>query len=76
MGLTSRRACLGCKIQLIPACESLYSRWQTGNARLDRSKRKFSSFLRSAVVEFDNREPPTYPEGNIVEVSIQFAGLD
>ncbi|ORY34769.1 putative chromatin remodeling-related protein [Naematelia encephala] len=39
----------------------------SGNVRLDKTKRKFSSFLRSVVVEFDNREPPTYPEGNIVE---------
>lgn len=41
---------------------------QSGNARLDKTKRKFTSFLRSAVVEFDNRQAPTYPEGNIVEV--------
>ena len=29
---------------------------------------KFSTFLRSVVVEMDNREAPTFPEGNIVEV--------
>jgi len=43
---------------------------QSGNTRLDKSKRKLSSFLRSAVIEFDNREPPTFPEGNIVEVEL------
>lgn len=41
---------------------------QSGNARLDKVKRKFTSFIKSAVVEFDQREAPTYPEGNIVEV--------
>ncbi|OCF43839.1 hypothetical protein I317_02281 [Kwoniella heveanensis CBS 569] len=39
----------------------------SGNVRLDKTKRKFSTFLKSAVVEFDNREAPTFPEGNIVE---------
>lgn len=34
---------------------------------MDKHKRKLSSFLRSVVVEFDNREAPTFPEGNIVE---------
>nr|XP_018260323.1 uncharacterized protein I303_07241 [Kwoniella dejecticola CBS 10117]OBR82481.1 hypothetical protein I303_07241 [Kwoniella dejecticola CBS 10117] len=38
-----------------------------GNTRLDRTKRKFSTFLKSVIVEFDNREAPTFPEGNIVE---------
>ncbi len=41
---------------------------QSGNARLDKTRRKFSTFLRAAVVEMDGREAPTYPEGNIVEV--------
>jgi SWI/SNF-related matrix-associated actin-dependent regulator of chromatin subfamily D len=40
---------------------------QTGNHRLDKQKRKFSTFLRSLVVEMDNREAPTFSEGNIVE---------
>jgi len=31
-------------------------------------KRKFTSFVKSAVVDFGDREAPTYPEGNIVEV--------
>ncbi|WVR08081.1 hypothetical protein IAU60_005127 [Kwoniella sp. DSM 27419] len=39
----------------------------SGNTRLDKSKRKFSTFLKSAVVEFDRREAPTFSEGNIVE---------
>ncbi|KAK8849647.1 hypothetical protein IAR55_004982 [Kwoniella newhampshirensis] len=39
----------------------------SGNTRLDKTKRKFTTFLRSAVIEFDNREAPTFPEGNIVE---------
>ncbi|RSH93276.1 SWI/SNF complex component snf12 [Saitozyma podzolica] len=39
----------------------------SGNARLDKTRRKLSTFLRSAVVEFDNREAPTFPEGNVVE---------
>ncbi|GMK59398.1 hypothetical protein CspeluHIS016_0800040 [Cutaneotrichosporon spelunceum] len=39
----------------------------TGNNRLDKTKRKLSTFLRSLVVEFDNRESPTFPEGNVVE---------
>ncbi|WWD20275.1 hypothetical protein CI109_104751 [Kwoniella shandongensis] len=39
----------------------------SGNTRLDKTKRKFSTFLRSAIIEFDNREAPTFPEGNIVE---------
>ncbi|WWC95792.1 hypothetical protein V866_002658 [Kwoniella sp. B9012] len=39
----------------------------SGNTRLDRNKRKFSTFLNRVVVEFDNREAPTFPEGNIVE---------
>ncbi|ODO08498.1 hypothetical protein L198_00228 [Cryptococcus wingfieldii CBS 7118] len=39
----------------------------SGNVRLDRTKRKFTTFLKSAIIEFDNREAPTYPEGNIVE---------
>ncbi|WVF68489.1 hypothetical protein IAT40_003256 [Kwoniella sp. CBS 6097] len=39
----------------------------SGNVRLDKTKRKFSTFLKSAIVEFDNREAPTFPEGNIVE---------
>lgn len=43
---------------------------QSGNARLDKTRRKFSTFLRSAVVEFDNRAPPTFPEGNVVEVRL------
>lgn len=34
---------------------------------MDKQKRKFSSFLRTAVVEFDHREAPTFPEGNMVE---------
>ncbi|EIW71550.1 hypothetical protein TREMEDRAFT_42914 [Tremella mesenterica DSM 1558] len=41
----------------------------SGNVRIDKTKRKFSTFLRRVVVEFDNREPPTYPEGNVVEWS-------
>jgi SWI/SNF-related matrix-associated actin-dependent regulator of chromatin subfamily D len=41
---------------------------QSGNARLDKTRKRFSTFLRSAIVEFDNREAPTFPEGNIVEV--------
>ena len=40
----------------------------SGNVRLDRTKRKFSTFLKRVVVEFDQREAPTFPEGNIVEV--------
>lgn len=44
---------------------------QSGNVRLDKTKRKFSTFVRSAVVEFDHREAPTFPEGNIVEVSVE-----
>ncbi|KAI9638968.1 putative chromatin remodeling-related protein [Dioszegia hungarica] len=39
----------------------------SGNARLDKTRRKFSTFVRSAIVELDNREAPTFPEGNIVE---------
>nr|ODN80287.1 hypothetical protein L203_05875 [Cryptococcus depauperatus CBS 7841] len=39
----------------------------SGNVRLDKNKRKFTSFLKSAIVEFDNRDAPTFPEGNIVE---------
>ncbi|TXT12853.1 hypothetical protein VHUM_01254 [Vanrija humicola] len=39
----------------------------TGNHRLDKQKTKFSELLRSVVVEFDKREVPTFPEGNIVE---------
>ncbi|WWC92772.1 uncharacterized protein L201_007731 [Kwoniella dendrophila CBS 6074] len=39
----------------------------SGNARMDRTKRKLSTFLKSVIVEFDNREAPTFPEGNIVE---------
>ncbi|WVW86960.1 hypothetical protein I302_109016 [Kwoniella bestiolae CBS 10118] len=39
----------------------------SGNIRLDRTKRKFSTFLNRVVVEFDNREAPTFIEGNIVE---------
>ncbi|KAL7425133.1 SWI/SNF and RSC complex subunit Ssr3 [Cryptotrichosporon argae] len=39
----------------------------SGNNRLDKTKRKFSTFLRSVVVELDGREVPTYPEGNIIE---------
>ncbi|BEI84199.1 hypothetical protein CcaverHIS002_0408030 [Cutaneotrichosporon cavernicola] len=39
----------------------------TGNNRLDKTKRKLSTFLRSLVVEFDHRESPTFPEGNVVE---------
>lgn len=40
---------------------------QSGNARLDKTRRKFTTFLRSAVIDMDNRQHPTFPEGNIVE---------
>lgn len=40
---------------------------QSGNVRLDKAKRKFTTFLKSAIIEFDNRDAPTFPEGNIVE---------
>ncbi|WVQ79223.1 hypothetical protein IAT38_001319 [Cryptococcus sp. DSM 104549] len=39
----------------------------SGNVRLDKTKRKFSAFIKSAIVEFDRRDAPTFPEGNIVE---------
>ncbi|KAK4688672.1 SWI/SNF-related matrix-associated actin-dependent regulator of chromatin subfamily D, partial [Tremellales sp. Uapishka_1] len=39
----------------------------SGNNRLDKQKQKFSTFIKTAFVEFDHREPPTYPEGNMVE---------
>ncbi|OWT38076.1 hypothetical protein J008_04410 [Cryptococcus neoformans] len=39
----------------------------SGNVRLDKTKRKFTTFLKSAIIEFDNRDAPTFPEGNIVE---------
>ncbi|ORX37757.1 chromatin remodeling-related protein [Kockovaella imperatae] len=39
----------------------------TGNVRLDKTKRKFSSFIRSAVIEMDDRTAPTFPEGNVAE---------
>lgn len=39
---------------------------KSGNNRIDRSKRKFTSFLKAVVVDFDKRD--AYPEGNVVEV--------
>jgi SWI/SNF-related matrix-associated actin-dependent regulator of chromatin subfamily D len=34
---------------------------------LDKTRHKFTSFIRSAVVEIDQRSAPTYPEGNTIE---------
>jgi hypothetical protein len=51
-----------------------YANDQSGNARLDKVKRKFTSFIKAAIVDFGDRESPTYPEGNIVEVSLVFPG--
>lgn len=63
MGLADRREITRRK------CSVGQADWQSGNARLDKTRRKFSTFVRSAIVELDNREAPTFPEGNIVEVS-------
>ena len=43
---------------------------QTGNVRLDKMKSRLSNFVRSAVIEFDGRQPPVFPEGNVVEVGL------
>ena len=42
---------------------------KSGNGRIDKARPKFSTFLRSAVVELDQREAPTHPDGNVIEVS-------
>jgi SWI/SNF-related matrix-associated actin-dependent regulator of chromatin subfamily D len=34
---------------------------------LDKTRAKFTNYIRSVVVELDNRNSPTYPEGNTVE---------
>lgn len=34
---------------------------------MDKTRPQFSTFIRSAVIELDNRTAPTYPEGNTVE---------
>ena len=40
---------------------------KSGNVRLDKTRPKFTNFIRSVVVELDNRTSPTYPEGNTIE---------
>ena len=51
----------------MPSRPCLAAEIQSGNARLDKTRRKFTTFLRAAVVEMENRQHPTFPEGNIVE---------
>jgi hypothetical protein len=68
MGTTRRGAIGRCESAVVRSSHDQRAHRQSGNARLDKIKRKFTSFIKSAVVEFDQREAPTYPEGNIVEV--------